>query len=309
MPRMTGFIVVLLSVILLSSTATAGDTLRVKIDSMFIIASSGDFKFREMVEPTLDDMAALGESAVPYLIEKLNTRDARERVTLRRILEKIGKPAVPFLNEALLADDSLKVARVALVLTYIPDESSIENLIRVADDNFYWIRYQAVRALGKIEDIRARPAIEKAFEDSNELVRTMAAVAAGRLDPREFIDRLGEALADDYYGVRLTALEELKKLDCDAKRKLLLPILRETKDNMTRKLILSALSQSFCAYEFDIFQPFLIYNDPIISALALKTVYQLAPDTILKYISDMTVPIGNLYLQQTIDEIKAAHEK
>ncbi len=298
-----------LVVVATAATMVADDTLQAKIDSMFVIASSGDFKFRELVEPTIEDMAALGEVAVPYLIDRLGTKDSRERFTLRTILEKIGSPAVPYLNEALLKSDSLKLSRIALVLYYIPDSSSVDNLMAVSDNEYYWVRYQAVRALGKIGDMRAASAVERAFQDNNELIRTMAAVAAGRLGAREFIKNLAMALADSYYGVRMAAFEELKNLDCNSKRDSLLPFLEGREDGLARTLLLAVMTESPCAYDLKSFQSFLDHDDPIMQALALKSIHQLAPDSAQHYLVNIYRPVENLYLRQVIEQISSSYEK
>ncbi len=289
---------------MLNTASFAEDTLQAKIDSMFVIASSGDFKYRELVEPTIDDIAALGVEAVPYLIDKLGTKDARERVTLENILKKIGPPAIPYLNDALLETDSLQLSRVAKILYYLPDSSSVESLMKVAENRYFWVRYESIRALGKIADRKAAPAIKTALGDSNELVRTMAAVAAGRLGAKGFHFQLVEALSDSYYGVRMAAYEELKKLDCDSKRRYLFPFIQNTKSAITRKLLLSIMAESFCACDIEIVRPFFSDTDPVTRSLALKAAYRCAPDSVIDYLSRVSGESESLILRQTIEEIK-----
>ena len=302
-----GLLIVSFALGLLSS-AVAEDSLKVKIDSMFLIASSGDFKFRELVQPTIEDIAEIGVDAVPFLIDRLGTEDARERVTCRQIFQKIGPSAVPLLNDALMETDSLQLSRVALMLFYIPDSSSVDNLMKAYDNDYYWARYQITRALGKIGDMKARPIIETAFNDTIELVRTMAAVAAGRIDPAAFFPELINALDDNYYGVRMASLEALTELDCKDKHKLLPPALPAAETDISRNLILQVMAADSCVYNPDNLRPILESSDPVAQSLALKI---MAKDEGMKIIEEFAESFSasdNLLLRQTIKELTETYE-
>ncbi len=57
-------------------TREATDSL---VDRLFIQASSGEIKYRDLVQPSKDSIAALGKKALPRMCAKLTSRDARER--------------------------------------------------------------------------------------------------------------------------------------------------------------------------------------------------------------------------------------
>ena len=61
----------LLSFVSKCSYAAAETELKRKVDSLFVIASSGEVKYRDMVEPAKDSIAAIGADAVPILVDKL----------------------------------------------------------------------------------------------------------------------------------------------------------------------------------------------------------------------------------------------
>ncbi|MFH1701097.1 MAG: HEAT repeat domain-containing protein [Candidatus Zixiibacteriota bacterium] len=222
------------------------------VDSMFVIASSGAMKYRDMVQPTITDMAGHGIEIVPFLIDKLGTIDARERSTLEQIFRKIETPAVPLLNDALLTvEDSLQLSRVALILHYIPDSSSVENLLKVKDHSYYWVRYETIRALGKIGDRRGLDAIKSALQDENELVRTMAAVAVGRMvKDEELFEILVPVLDDKYYGVRFSAYEALLNLDCEVKADILQRYGSEVQTSLALKYLYSVMNNDTCQYDY-----------------------------------------------------------
>ncbi|MBD3404314.1 hypothetical protein GF420_15600 [candidate division GN15 bacterium] len=187
--------------------------LEAKIDSLFVIASSGEVRFRDQNEPAMDSIAALGRPAVPILIDKFTTKSARERWTIIWILERIGSEAVPDLVEALERPNGLVVQRVAWALGAIKDTAAVLPLAGVSDHPRWQVRNQAVLALGKIGDTRGGDAVLAALSDSIGQVRTAAVVSAGKLGLTMAVQPLIRLLADDFYGARQMAMVSLMKLD------------------------------------------------------------------------------------------------
>jgi hypothetical protein len=296
------------TLLLCQSVFGQNDSLKARIDSIFVVASSGSITYRDMVEPAIDSIAAIGEAAVPYLIDKLDTEDARERVTLENIFKKIGAPAVPYLNEALLTTDSLQLSRVALILHYLPDSSSVPNLLKVTENPYYWVRYQAVRALGKIGHDDAVPAVKNALNDTNELVRTMAAVSAGRIDTGKFIQELLDALADPYYGVRMIAQEQLATLDCNIKKNLFLKEILADKPLVALRHIMEIIATDSCNYDMEMYHWLEYGSDPVIFALSVIAEYKAQPELLQDILSDYDrseYPLLYYYFEQlekTADE-------
>jgi len=300
-------LLVCILLVMLASGACAEETVKAQFDSMFVIASSGSYKYRDMVEPTTEDIAKLGIDVVPYLIDKLGTTVARERVTLENIFRKIGQPAVPLLNDALLDADSLQLSRIALILYYLPDTSSVDNLLKITNNDYYWARYQAVRALGKIGDLKAANAIKDALKDENELVRTMAAVSAGRMGAVNFLAELMAVLDDPYYGVRMTAYEALGGMDSDLKLKYLPSYLLLAKTDMEKINILSLMADSDCLFEVSMLSPYLISPNPVMQSLALRTAWRAKDKPAAKRLAALRPE--SLLLRQTIEELTADNEK
>lgn len=187
--------------------------LQKKVDSLFVIASSGEVKYRDMVAPAIEAIAKQGAPAVPILLNKINTKSARERLTIIDIFTKIGSPAVPKLVEALGRPDWLVVQRVCWALGDIKDSNAVEALKQVAYHPNWQVREYAVRALGLIGNMRGLPTVIKAFSDSLGPVRKAAAFAAGGIKSPQAIPSLVSALGDDFYGARFAASEALLLLD------------------------------------------------------------------------------------------------
>ncbi len=287
--------------------AAAAQTTDERIDSLFVIASSLDIKYRDQVDPARDSIASLGTEAVPKLIDMLGTQHARERVALEEIFKKIGKEAVPFLNNALTETDSLRQSRVALMLYYIPDSSSVDDLLKVIDEDYYWTRYQAVRALGKIGDRKGSKAVKNLLEDKNELVRTVAAVAAGRLNDKDLVYPLIKALDDSYYGVRMAAREALKEAGCDHKKQYIEASLTAPSPTIQKNL-LSIIAEDSCNYDLATVKLYLSDDDPIIRSLALRAGYRLDSEYVFEYISGLPDTARSFLVNQTIDDLTTRYE-
>jgi len=294
--------------VIISAAANAAETIQHKFDSLFVIASSLDIKYKDQVQPAREAIAAMGGDVVPLLIDKLGTVHARERVTLEEIFKKIGKPAVPYLNNALLRTDSLRLSRVALMLYYLPDSSSVKNLMKVTGNKYYWVRYQSIRALGKIGDHRAVGAVQKALRDKNELVRTMAAWAGGQLIDKKLILDLIKALDDSYYGVRMASRDALVNASCELKTQYILSSLTAPSP-MIRKYLLSVIVQDSCLYDISTVKLYLSDKDPVTRSLALRAANRLNPESVSDYLKQLPDTTVDFLVRQTIEDLTEQDEK
>lgn len=197
----------------LFSQVNAQESLKIRVDSLFVIASSGEVKYRDMVEPAKAAIVEIGEDAVPLLIDKFTTKSAGERNTLGTILEKIGSPAVPELVKALKDPNGVIVQNVCWTLGLIKDGMALEPLIEVANHSRWQVRDQAISALGKIGQELAGNTIVDAMDDTIGQVRKAAVVSAGKLKIEEAIPILVHILGDDFYGARMSAVHTLLNLD------------------------------------------------------------------------------------------------
>lgn len=207
------YILAALLFLILGKDSTAQSLMKKKVDSLFVIASSGEIQFKDLVQPAIDSLAAMGGEITPLLIAKFITKSARERVTLMNIIRKIGRPAVPHLIDALGDSDGLIVSRVCGSLGDLKDSSAVEPLIGVKDHSRWQVREQAIGALGDIRDAQGSEAVVAALVDSIGEVRKSACVSAGKIDIETAIPQLVSRLGDDFYGARMSAKEALLKMD------------------------------------------------------------------------------------------------
>ena len=206
------FLIIIFS-LYLSGNLLAQSSLKKQVDSLFVIASSGELKYRDLIKPTIEELANLGKEIVPILVDKLDTKSARERLTIVNIFKKIGSDAVPYLITSLKNPNGLIVQRVCWALGDIKDSSAVDALMAVSNHSRWQVRDQAVGALGDIADNKADDIILFAFNDNIGQVRKAAAVSSGKMHILESVPQLIHQLGDDFYGARMSAAEALLKLD------------------------------------------------------------------------------------------------
>jgi HEAT repeat protein len=223
------------------SSPILSEDLKSKVDDLFIKASSGTEKDRDLVEPSKNSLIKMGKDAVPYLVEKLDTQDAREILTLIDILSKIGEPAVLPLLDCLKSENKDKIKTASRILGDIKDKRAVKSLSGLLDNADYNIRANACASLGKIGDSTVLDNIIFLLEDSVEVVRKSAAVSLGKLNDPRAIDVLIKSFKDKHYSVRMTASISLVKLGKPAVEPLL-KVLNDPDDN-TRYLAIESLGK------------------------------------------------------------------
>lgn len=207
MKKISLFIILILSTA--SFAQTEGDSINQIVDSLFIKATTKNINYQDQVQPSKEALGEMGESAVPRLVEKMDTQDARSMHALVDIFKLIGRPAVPYIVEALGEADPFKRRLAARSLGDMKDSTAVDGLLRYTDDPDYRIRAGTVVALGKIGDPRGTNAAMNALNDDDYLVRLNAATALSMFADPATIDILINALSDSYYGVRYKAAEAL----------------------------------------------------------------------------------------------------
>ncbi len=191
---------------------TEADSINQIVDSLFIQATTKNINYRDQVKPAQEALGAMGEAAVPRLVEKMDTQDARSMLALIDIFKLIGTPAVPYIVDALGKTDPFKRRLAARALGEMKDSTAVDGLLGYIDDPDFRIRAGTVNALGRIGDRRGIDAAVKALSDDDYLVRLDAAIALSLFADPGTIDILIEALSDPYYGVRFKASEALGKM-------------------------------------------------------------------------------------------------
>ncbi|GAB4318216.1 MAG: hypothetical protein Kow0074_07270 [Candidatus Zixiibacteriota bacterium] len=207
-------ILLVIAVILLGDAAAyAVPSDSARVDSLFIYASSGQVRFRNMVQPAKDSLIAMGERAAPWLARKLNATDARERLTLADLFAGIGAVAVPYITPYLDSAGDYMPKNAARCLGRIADTSATLALIRHLDHGEYSVRSEIATALGKIGDDRAVDSLlRRLSHESDPEVRKSIVVALGSIGDPRAADAIIGSFGDPFFGVRQTAIIAVGKL-------------------------------------------------------------------------------------------------
>ena len=182
------------------------------VEELFREASSAELQYASLRKPAEEELVRRGGEAVPYLVGKLGTRDARERHTLERVLSQIKGPAVEPLIEALKTDDPYTLRLGIRILGLIGDKRALPSLLEFSSYPGWRVRSVVAFALGRIGAREATPWLISALGDSVDLVRKSAAVSLGELNDPRATNPLLKGLSDPFYGVRYSAARALSKL-------------------------------------------------------------------------------------------------
>jgi len=193
------------------SEVTAGE-LENKVDSLFMLASTPEAHFQHLVDPAREELGTMGETAVPRLVEKIGTDDARERHALANIFKRIGAVAVPYLTETLNTDNKDALTNGARCLGEIGDKSATPALLELFTHSAHSVRATSATAVGRCRDSSAVARLMGLMADQKYTVRKSAAVALGRIEHEDAIPRLAIGLKDPHYSVRMTSMEALEKI-------------------------------------------------------------------------------------------------
>ena len=200
------------------------DSTQLRLDSLFALASGGIVGYGQSADSSKKALISMKEEVVPYMIDKLGSKDVRETNTGIDILKGIGEPAVPYLIDALADTNNGKVAIVLRTLGEMKAAGAVMPLVNMVKHEDFRIRSSACTALGLIGDTSAAHHLIPALNDTVNLVRKSAAFALGEARSPKSIPYLVNALSDEFYGTRFAASNSLVKFGV-VTTKSLLPLL------------------------------------------------------------------------------------
>jgi HEAT repeat protein len=150
----------------------------------------------------------------------LDTKDARERHTIKDILRKIGEPAVPMLSEAVREGNDGAQAEASWILGLIGNPDAFDALLELSHSESWKLRSSGLNALGKLKDLstghqeKLLERIGEILSDETEIyyVKKDAAFAAGNQHLCGSLDLLASSLEADHYAIRFASSEAIRSL-------------------------------------------------------------------------------------------------
>jgi len=282
----------LLAILLLCVTVTyAANPVKDKVDRLFTQASSGEIRYRSVVQPSKDSLIAMGDSAARYLALKLNSTDARERHTLVDIYRGIGKVATPYLLKALKTENKDQLRTTSWALGDIKDSTAVDALAKVAKHPDYTVRSQAIESIGKCGGgLKSARIVTPYLHDPVFLPRKSAVAALGRLQQPQSIPDLIKALSDEHFAVRLTASLWLARYDTLAYDAIAEEILAAP-DERTRALALRLAGELKIARATEVIKSFMRDPDPDLRGWSIWSLIRVTADTTRHYQRVVLVPM------------------
>ncbi|HZV13051.1 MAG TPA: HEAT repeat domain-containing protein, partial [Candidatus Kapabacteria bacterium] len=202
----------------------ADDSVRVQRDlgkdirTLFIQACAAPQKFQYLVEPSRKKLIERKEDALPYLLSKLSTTNARERNMLSDVLPQMKGNAVKLLIDSLTSSSEQTCLLSLYVLGKIGDSIAASAVLPMLHNPIWRIRASAAEQLGHLKDTSADNALAvAAMSDTVELVRMRAMRSLGELKDDDAADEMIAGLKDRSQLVRNKASEALNLLGEDAK--------------------------------------------------------------------------------------------
>ncbi len=187
---------------------------------LFILSSRGEPRFRQWRQHAFDRMVADSLETIAYLRTVLDTKDARERHTIKDILLKIGDPAVPMLSEVACKGNDRARAEASWILGLIGSNKGFEALLDLSRVDSWKLRSSALNAIGKLTDLsdaekdRLLERVTQVLTDPDEVfyVKKDAAYAAGGQHLCNLLSLLIDSLDEDHYSIRFSASEAIRDL-------------------------------------------------------------------------------------------------
>lgn len=179
------------------------------IETLFMQASAASQKFQYLVQPARERIVAMGDSAMSFLVGKLDTESAREQHTLIAIIPEIGKPALPYLEKVLSDSIPEKIPITLLLLGKIKEEKSFQSIAKYTQVSNPSYRVNAIKALSDLGSTQAIPILISGLQDSIVAVRRESAIALQKIPSEKAILPLIDATNDEFQEVRYAAEEAL----------------------------------------------------------------------------------------------------
>lgn len=253
-----------------------------KVDSLFNQATTGEKKYDSQVKPSIDSLIAMGEKAIPRLIQKLNTKEAVDRVRLEDIFIGIGKPSVPYLIKYLNSNNPRGLRLSCYLLGKIGDTTATLPLLNLTHDKDWRIRASAIDGVGRLKDKRATYYLINALKDTVENVRRAAAFGLGELKDTVSIEPLLQALKDSYYGVRMNALQSIINIGKSAVNYII--VFSNTEKGIPQRLAIQSLGEIKEKKSIGILSDFSNSDDWHVRACAIEALGKMSSKKALKII-------------------------
>jgi HEAT repeat protein len=170
------------------------------------------------------------EATIKRLIRNLGNERTEVQEDSIKQLSSIGRPAIPYLHEAIKSDNQLIKKNIVVILGNIKDPSSIAILIEQFSEEIAEINSTAVMSVSNFGESALGPLFNVLSSD-NELVRKNALDAINKIGGGD-IGLWIEALNNTHEDIQLTAISKLRDLKNDIAVEPLLKMLNSSNEEV-----------------------------------------------------------------------------
>lgn len=188
-------------------------------EELFVLATTGPPKFREIKEDAKRRLAERGEKAMPTLLAYMDTRIPRERHGLKDIFVEMGELSVPFLVSVLDTGSARARREAAWSLGYVGSPRALPDLEALLDGEDPALRVEGAMAIAiiarsdsTVADRVDVAALARTLDDADPNVRRAGTFALGALVREAAVPALARALDDPFFSVRLSAVSGFERL-------------------------------------------------------------------------------------------------
>jgi HEAT repeat protein len=158
--------------------------------------------------------------ASELLVSMLDEKDTELKQSIISTLMEIGKPAIPYLIDALRFPNVSVQKGAAKILAEIGDASISVDILNLLKDTSSSVRTVVLEVLSGIKDLWSLTYIREFVNDPEPNVRATTARALGNFEDKLSIDLLLSLLTDNDATVKIAAIEALSKFNdsrvCDS---------------------------------------------------------------------------------------------
>jgi len=202
------------SLILVATKDKSGPVRRAAASALGQLGEKDDI---ETLVPMLDDTDGQAAKAAAEALKRLGWKppDIKMKVTYLLASDKeddivaLGEPAVPFLMESLQHASENTVVTTIRSLGMMREKKAVDKLINNLVGTNTRVRVSSAEALGNIGDRRATVPLMACLKERTSSLRTAAAKALGKIKDAKAVDALIDVLQDKDKGARLAAVEAL----------------------------------------------------------------------------------------------------
>ncbi len=192
------------------------NTMQTNLEELFEKAS----KWRvgeavEEVDSARNELVKLGNKSLEFIFsKKIKTTSTLKYRAIKYVVRHLKDQARPYLYRGLHSEnDTVKINCIRLIGD-LKDSLSVDTLIDLLkNEKSKRVRRAIISSLGDIGIKRAASVIVPFLKDKDMRTRLVTCVALGKLRNETYIDPLFEALNDEYFLVRESAMWALEKID------------------------------------------------------------------------------------------------